>query len=161
MAGYQPGIHGPELKTLLPVVRLLVNAGAAHNGLSFFRDLKIERVQLQSRVRHFRRMKLQNSIGNLSADSAFQPWGPLPVVGSYLDIKNSVMSLKKPVYHRCGGPAGMDGPAKGPGRIWDLVCRIRCGDHRRCVPGRCQCACQWVSTATGRPTAESIPVVLP
>lgn len=89
LVGYQPGIHGPELKTVLPVVRLLINPGAPHNGLSFFRELKIERVQLQSQVRHFRRVKLQNSIGNLSVDSAFQPWGPLPVVGSYLDIKNS------------------------------------------------------------------------
>jgi hypothetical protein len=89
LTGYQPGIHGPELKTLLPMVRLLINPGAPHNGLSFFRELKIERVQLQAQVCHFRRVKLQNSIGNLSADSAFQPWGPLPAVGSYLDIKNS------------------------------------------------------------------------
>ncbi|HET6253616.1 MAG TPA: hypothetical protein VFE32_06065 [Puia sp.] len=89
VTGYQPGIHGPDLKTSLPVVRLLINSGAPHNGLSFFSDLKIERVHLQSQVRHFRKVKLQNSIGNLSAESAFQPWGPLPAVGSYLDIKNT------------------------------------------------------------------------
>jgi hypothetical protein len=96
--GYQPAIHGADLQTALespdqraslPVLRLLINNASPHNGLSFFRSLQIERIQLQSEVHHFRLVRMQNSIGNLAADSAFQPFGPLPAVGSYLDIKNS------------------------------------------------------------------------
>ena len=89
--GYLPGIHGPDLLNhpLLPVLRLLLNNGSPHNALSFFRQLDIQRVQLHCHVQQFRQLRLQNSIGNLSPDSAFQPFGPLPTVGSYLDIRNT------------------------------------------------------------------------
>jgi len=86
---YQPGIHGPGLQTTLPVIRLLINNTAPHGGLSFFHGLQIERIHLQSQVRQFRQIRMQNSLGNLAADSAFQPFGPLPSVGSYFDIKNT------------------------------------------------------------------------
>ena len=98
LVGYQPAIHGadlqpalesPDQRASLPVLRLLINNAAPHNGLSFFRSLQIERIQLQSEVRRFRQIRMQNSIGNLAVENAFQPFGPLPVVGSYLDIRNS------------------------------------------------------------------------
>lgn len=98
MVSYQPAVHGtdlqaalwsPDQKTSFPVLRLLINNAAPHNGLSFLGGLQIERIRVRSEVRHFRQVRMQNSLGNLSAESAFQPFGPLPVVGSYLDIKNS------------------------------------------------------------------------
>jgi len=86
---YKPGIHGPDHATAFPVFRLLINNDAPHNAYSFLRSLLIERIHLKSQVQHFRQLKMQNGIGNLAIDSAFQPFGPQPVVGSYLDIKNS------------------------------------------------------------------------
>lgn len=86
---YKPGVHGPDYATAFPVFRLLINNDAPHNAFSFLRSLMIERIHLKSQVQHFRQVKMQNGIGNLAIDSAFQPFGPQPVVGSYLDIKNS------------------------------------------------------------------------
>ncbi|MDO6432092.1 hypothetical protein Q4E93_15930 [Flavitalea sp. BT771] len=86
---YKPGIHGPDHGTTFPAFRLLINNDAPHNAFSFLRSLLIQRIHLRSQVQHFRQVKMQNSIGNLAIDSAFQPFGPQPVVGSYLDIKNS------------------------------------------------------------------------
>ena len=86
---YKPVIHGPDYGTALPVLRLLIDQDASHNAFSFFRSLLIERIHIKAEVRHFRHVRMQNSIGNLAVASAFQPFGPQPVVGSYLDIKNS------------------------------------------------------------------------
>ena len=56
---------------------------------SFFRKLLIERVTISAHVNGSRAIKLLNNIGNLSPDSPFHPFGPQPVIGSYLDIKNT------------------------------------------------------------------------
>jgi hypothetical protein len=86
---YQPGLHGPDHDTALPVVRLLINNNAPHNAYSFLRGLLIQRIHLRAEVRFFRGVRMQNSIGNLAVGSPFQPFGPQPAVGAYLDIKNS------------------------------------------------------------------------
>lgn len=89
LAIYQPGIHGPDHDTAFPAFRLLINNGAPHNAFSFLRGLLVQRIHLKAQVQNFRQVRMQNSIGNLAVASAFQPFGPQPAVGSYLDIKNS------------------------------------------------------------------------
>ncbi|MBN9382183.1 MAG: hypothetical protein J0H74_15550 [Chitinophagaceae bacterium] len=89
LAVYKPGIHGPDNDTAFPAFRLLINNDAPHNAFSFLRGLQIQRIHLKTQVQNFRQVRMQNSIGNLAVASAFQPFGPQPAVGSYLDIKNS------------------------------------------------------------------------
>ena len=86
---YNPVLHGETLDTHHPLLRLLINPGNSHNAYSFFKGLIMERIQIRSRVQGFRDVQLQNANGNLSPQSPFQPFGPLPFVGSYLDIRNT------------------------------------------------------------------------
>lgn len=86
---YSPEIHGEDYQVEWPVVRLLLNTYSIHNPFSFFRKLIIDRVTIRADVKGSRALKLQNNIGNLSADNPFQPFGPQPSVGSYIDIKNT------------------------------------------------------------------------
>ena len=89
MACYNPALHGGGFKTRHPLIRLLINPENSHNAFSFFQGVLMERIQIRSRVNGFRDVQLQNANGNLSPQSPFQPFGPLPFVGSYLDIRNS------------------------------------------------------------------------
>jgi hypothetical protein len=86
---YSPEIHGENCNVEWPIVKLLLNNYSTHNPFSFFRKLILERVTINSDVNGSRAVKLQNNVGNLSADNPFHAFGPQPTVGSYLDIKNT------------------------------------------------------------------------
>lgn len=86
---YDPLLHGDNHDISWPVVKLLLNNYSTHNPFSFFRRLLIDRVTVTADVKGSRALKLQNNVGSLSADNPFQPFGPQPTVGSYLDIRNT------------------------------------------------------------------------
>lgn len=86
---YTAEIHGENYDTEWPIVRLVLNNYSTHNPFSFFRKLLLERVTITANVSGSRAIKLQNNIGNLSPDNPFHPFGPQPVIGSYIDIKNT------------------------------------------------------------------------
>jgi hypothetical protein len=86
---YDPLIHGDNYDIQWPVLKLLLNNYSTHNPYSFFRRLVMERITVTADVKGSRAVKLQNNVGNLSADNPFQPFGPQPGVGSYLDVKNT------------------------------------------------------------------------
>jgi hypothetical protein len=86
---YNPAVHTGAYQTHHPLLRLLANPENSHNAYSFLKGLVMERIQIRSTVRGFRDVQLQNANGNLSPQSPFQPFGPLPFVGAYLDIRNT------------------------------------------------------------------------
>lgn len=86
---YSPEIHGENYGLDWPVIRLLLNNYSTHNPFSFLRKLTIERVSFSVNVTGYRTVKLQNNVGNLSPDNPFHPFGPQPVIGSFIDIKNT------------------------------------------------------------------------
>jgi hypothetical protein len=86
---YTAEIHGENYDTEWPIIRLILNNYSTHNPFSFFRKLLLERVTITANVSGSRAIKLQNNIGNLSPDNPFHPFGPQPVIGSYIDIKNT------------------------------------------------------------------------
>lgn len=86
---YTAEIHGENYDTEWPIIRLILNNYSTHNPFSFFRKLLMERVTITANVSGSRAIKLQNNIGNLSPDNPFHPFGPQPVIGSYIDIKNT------------------------------------------------------------------------
>ncbi|HTI07995.1 MAG TPA: hypothetical protein VL832_05550 [Puia sp.] len=86
---YKKEIHRGAYVYQTPLIRLFINNNAAHHAYSFFKGLQIERVNISTSAREVRSVKLQNNIGVLSPASPFQIFGPLPSVGSYLDLKNT------------------------------------------------------------------------
>jgi len=86
---YKPEIHGGNFDTTWPLFKFLLKNYAANNAFTFLRTIKIDRISIAADVKGSRAVKLQNNVGALNASSPSQIFGPLPAVGSYIDIKNS------------------------------------------------------------------------
>jgi hypothetical protein len=86
---YRKAIHCLSFESKLPLLRIGLNNYAEHYAFSFFKDTLVERITINVDVIGFKSVKLQNNIGILSSASAFQAFGPQPVLGSFLDIKNA------------------------------------------------------------------------
>jgi len=86
---YNQGIHNLNFDSKFPIVRIGLNNFSKHYAYSFLQDIVIDRVTIKSEVKGFRSLLLQNSIGLVSPTSPFQIFGPQPILGSFLDIKNT------------------------------------------------------------------------
>ncbi|MFL9482802.1 hypothetical protein ACI6Q2_08475 [Chitinophagaceae bacterium LWZ2-11] len=86
---YDPAVHGQDCTTPWPVIKLSGNNYSFHNPYSFFRNMTLERVGIKVAISGTADVKLQNNIGALNASKPFQLFGPLPGVGSYLDLANT------------------------------------------------------------------------
>ena len=86
---YNKGIHNLNFDSKFPIVRIGLNNFSKHYAYSFLQDIIIERITIKSEAKGFRSLLLQNSIGLVSPTSPFQIFGPQPILGSFLDIKNT------------------------------------------------------------------------
>jgi hypothetical protein len=86
---YDPLLHGDSHRSPFPLIRLLLNNYSTHNPYTFFRNTIINRVSVKVQVHGHMGLKLQNNIGALSPANPFQPFGPQPTVGSFLNLKNT------------------------------------------------------------------------
>lgn len=85
---YNAGIHGGQLESSWPLLRLQINHNSFHNPYTFLKEMILQRVGVRLSVTDSASVKLQNNIGTLSTASPFQVFGPQPSIGSYLDIHN-------------------------------------------------------------------------
>lgn len=88
-AVYRPGVHGASYGLTTPALELTLNNNLFHHPFSFCKDFALERIGIQTSVTGSRQSGLQNSLGTVSPSASFQLFGPLPVAGSYLDIKST------------------------------------------------------------------------
>ena len=86
---YNSAIHGSNYNISTPALELILNNSLFHHPFSFYRAIKVERINIKLNVTDSRDIRLQNSFGPISTTVPFQLFGPIPTVGSYLDIKNS------------------------------------------------------------------------
>jgi len=86
---YDENIHKEFFNVNQPVLKLMLDSDVEHNAYSFLRHIQLNRITINVNVKGFRAVKLQNNVGQLSIAAPFQPFGPQPAVGSFLDIKNS------------------------------------------------------------------------
>lgn len=91
IAVYNRDSHGADLNIKWPVVKLLLNNLSFHNPYTFLSYFIIERVNIQVHVNESKQFRLKNNLGPLFSDAPFQPFGPVPVAGAYLDIKNTTI----------------------------------------------------------------------
>jgi hypothetical protein len=86
---YNQGIHNLNFDSKFPIIRIGLNNFSKHYAYSFLQDIVMERITIKSDVKGFCSLLLQNSIGLVSPTSPFQVFGPQPILGSFLDIKNT------------------------------------------------------------------------
>lgn len=86
---YNKEVHQLSLDSALPLLRIGLNNNAELHPFSFFSDTLIDRITINTDVKGFNSVKLQNNIGALSTANPFQAFGPQPAPGAFLDIKNT------------------------------------------------------------------------
>lgn len=86
---FDPEIHSGNISSALPLLKVLLNNNSFHHPYSFMRHLVLERVTVTAKVTGFRAIKLDNNIGEVNALHSFRMFGPIPAVGSFLDICNT------------------------------------------------------------------------
>ncbi|GGE72587.1 baseplate J/gp47 family protein [Massilia psychrophila] len=91
---YAPALHGEQYPGNCPMVRFELNALAYVYPYGLLRGLPLVRADIEVEVSGHRALELQNHIGLLSAASPFQPFGPLPAVGSYLIVGSAETACK-------------------------------------------------------------------
>ncbi len=90
VTGYDAALHGNGFDTQWPVLRMMLNTNNAPvYAYSLLSDLLVNRIRIRTSVKGMRKLVLYNNAGKLSTDKPFQPFGPLPVPGSYLLIGSS------------------------------------------------------------------------
>lgn len=86
---YQPIVHGNDMGFRKPAIRLMLNFNKLHNPFDFFQWFEIDRISFHIDVRNSCCLQLKNNNGKVLPTAPFQLFGPVPVIGNYLEISNS------------------------------------------------------------------------
>jgi hypothetical protein len=92
--GCDPALHGTELETLLPVARFELSGDQSQYGYDQLKGLDLTGIGLDVQVEGCRDLVVHNQIARLSTLAPFQPFGPLPEVGSYLVVGCAEAAVK-------------------------------------------------------------------
>ena len=77
-----------------PLLKLSLNPLARIFAYSFFKDLKIETIDIRVSARGLKALQLRNQAGLLSAGQPFPVFGPTPAQGSYLLLSHPELTVK-------------------------------------------------------------------
>lgn len=91
---YAPALHGEQYPGNCPMLRFELDPLAYAYPYGLLRGLPLVRAEIEVEVSGHRALELQNHIGLLSAAAPFQPFGPLPAVGSWLIVGSAETACK-------------------------------------------------------------------
>ncbi|WP_318348813.1 hypothetical protein [Aquipluma nitroreducens] len=104
MISFDPKIHEGGFVSEWPCVKILFNNEAQYHAYKFLKTIELENIKIEATVSDVTNLIFSNSIGNLDNTIPFTPFGPTPIVGSYLRIQNPLIlqrSLTKLELHIC------------------------------------------------------------
>ncbi|HWZ02497.1 MAG TPA: hypothetical protein VNX40_02740, partial [Mucilaginibacter sp.] len=92
---YQNSLPGDDLQTTLPVIKVMLNNNNPLFAYGILSLINISSIEITVNVSGISTLTLYNSGGKLDPSKPFQPFGQIPVVGSYLSVGNPELSQKK------------------------------------------------------------------
>ncbi|MDZ7589259.1 MAG: hypothetical protein U5L05_00920 [Rubrivivax sp.] len=95
VVGCSTAVHGPAPATTLPVVRLQLRSYGGMFAYSLLEPALLREVGVAVAVSGLRRVVLHNNLGRLDPSKPFNPFGPLPVLGSYVLLGSPEISRKR------------------------------------------------------------------
>lgn len=78
----------------LPLLKVVMNPQSAVYGYSFFEALSATRLNLSVNVRGLSSATVQSNLGPIAIGKPFQPFGPAPMLGSFLQISAPEIACK-------------------------------------------------------------------
>lgn len=94
IVGYNPAIFGNAFETTHPVMKLVHQNTDVIFSYSFLKELTFQKVMIDVTVQGIKHLQLFNEYGILESSIPFQPFGPIPKVGSYLLIGKAELFKK-------------------------------------------------------------------
>lgn len=91
---YDPLLHGNGYDTAFPIVKFMHKNIDTIFSYSFLKELLLEKVFVDVTVKGMKNLALFSDVGPLDASMPFQPFGPVPKVGSYLIIGKAELFKK-------------------------------------------------------------------
>jgi len=91
---YQNGLPGDDLHTTLPVIKIVLNNNNPLFAYGILRIINVASININVAVTGVTNLTLFNSGGKLDPTKPFQPFGQIPVVGSYLSVGNPELLQK-------------------------------------------------------------------
>ncbi len=95
IVAYDSEVIEEQLVTRNPVLKITLNNTIEPFLYSFLRDLEIDTIDINVSVSGIKRLDLYNDIGQIDGKQPFQPFGPLPQIGSYLLVGNEELFKKE------------------------------------------------------------------
>lgn len=92
--GYNPDLHGLGYDTAFPIVKFMHKNIDTIFSYSFLKELQLEKIFVDVTVKGIKNLALFSDVGPLDGSMPFQPFGPVPKVGSYLIIGKAELFKK-------------------------------------------------------------------
>ncbi|AOW20705.1 hypothetical protein [Urechidicola croceus] len=91
---YNSEIHEGNYKVKWPCIKIILNNETQYHAYKFLENCVLKNIQIKTSVSEVETLKLTNSLGNLDNSIPFSPFGPTPMVGSFLRIQNPLIFQK-------------------------------------------------------------------
>jgi len=95
IVAFNPALHTGNFSTAWPVLKMGLNIRLPPFGYSFFSLLILSSVKISVAVNKLKTLVLYNNNGKVDGSKPFQPFGPVPVLGTYLVVGNDELAQKK------------------------------------------------------------------
>ena len=95
VVGYNATTMGTGFDTEFPIVKILQRSEGAFYTYSFLKDLELKTVNLDVNVTGMKRLNVSSNLGGLDASVPFQPFGPIPEVGSFMMVGKEELFRKE------------------------------------------------------------------
>lgn len=95
MTPYSAAVHGAGYDTDLPLMRVMINPASYLFPYSLLMRFIVKEVQVDVAVKEARDLVMHNQLGQVDPSGPFNPFGPLPAVGSYFIISNPELARKQ------------------------------------------------------------------
>lgn len=84
ICAYNEELHGSGYQTNHPIIKVVLanNRSTDNYAYHFLRNKRVDRLEMSVTVNGLKNLVLQNELGSLDPSKPFQPFGPVPAVGS-------------------------------------------------------------------------------
>lgn len=94
VVSFDSSLHGPIAEVKTPAIRIVARDEAHLAHIYLFRELEIEKINIQVKVSDYRGLILQNDLGLIESNQTFQPFGPFPKLHANLYIGSDEIFTK-------------------------------------------------------------------